>query len=222
MLIWWGQWIPWISDPDNLGSMLYLGPYFNLLPIFAVAFMVVQQKMMSPPAKNEEQEMQQKTMQIMMGVMGIFFYKMAAGLCLYFIASSMWGLAERKLLPKKSVKPLSPQPPWPKQCRAPAHGPRERDREKDEPETRMTKLKAWWQKLLESRREEMNRSARPLVPRGEGVGRRKRGRARRPVLQKTRSVNADFDSWINNATFGQPFEFKVLELHEHRSADVDL
>jgi len=150
MLIWWGQWIPWISDPDNLGGMLYLGPYFNLLPIFAVAFMVVQQKMMSPPAQNEEQEMQQKTMQIMMGVMGIFFYKMAAGLCLYFIASSMWGLAERKLLPKKSSQAAEPAAALAKAMPSARERRRERDREKEEPETRMTKLKAWWQKLLES------------------------------------------------------------------------
>ena len=83
--------------------MLYLGPFFNLLPVIAVGFMVVQQKMMAPPPQNEEQEVQQKTMQIMMGVMGIFFYKVAAGLCLYFIASSLWGVVERKMLPKKSV-----------------------------------------------------------------------------------------------------------------------
>src|SRR5262249_53158507 len=43
MLIWWGEHIPWISDPDNQGGMLYLGPYFNLLPVLAVSLMVVQQ-----------------------------------------------------------------------------------------------------------------------------------------------------------------------------------
>ena len=130
--------------------MLYLGPYFNLLPIFAVAFMVVQQKILSPPPQNEEQEMQQKTMQIMMGVMGIFFYKMAAGLCLYFIASSMWGLAERKLLQKE--QPSRGAGSRLGQSNAEhTRGHRDKhDREKEEPETRMTRLKAWWQKLLES------------------------------------------------------------------------
>jgi hypothetical protein len=29
------------------------------------------------------------------------FYKVAAGLCIYFIVSSAWGFCERKLLPKK-------------------------------------------------------------------------------------------------------------------------
>ena len=32
----------------------------------------------------------------MMIFMGVLFYKVASGLCLYFIASSLWGLAERK------------------------------------------------------------------------------------------------------------------------------
>jgi YidC/Oxa1 family membrane protein insertase len=33
------------------------------------------------------------------------FFKVAAGLCLYFIASSIWGIAERKMLPKPNVTP---------------------------------------------------------------------------------------------------------------------
>jgi len=30
----------------------------------------------------------------------VLFYKVASGLCLYFIASTLWGLAERRFLPK--------------------------------------------------------------------------------------------------------------------------
>jgi YidC/Oxa1 family membrane protein insertase len=44
--------------------------------------------------------MQQKMMKYMTIFMGLMFYKVASGLCLYFIASSLWGIAERKLLPK--------------------------------------------------------------------------------------------------------------------------
>jgi YidC/Oxa1 family membrane protein insertase len=44
--------------------------------------------------------MQQKMMQYMTLFMGIMFFKVASGLCVYFIASSIWGIAERKLLPK--------------------------------------------------------------------------------------------------------------------------
>jgi YidC/Oxa1 family membrane protein insertase len=48
--------------------------------------------------------MQQKMMQYMMIFMGVMFFKVASGLCLYFIASSLWGIAERKLLPKPAPK----------------------------------------------------------------------------------------------------------------------
>lgn len=101
--------IPWISRPADMGSFIYLGPFFNLLPIVAVSLMIVQQKMMTPPPQDEQQEMQQKMMKYMMVVFGLMFYKVAAGLCIYFIASSLWGLTERKMLPKK--KPASGEAP---------------------------------------------------------------------------------------------------------------
>ena len=31
------------------------------------------------------------------------FYKVASGLCLYFIVSSLWGIAERKALPQSAA-----------------------------------------------------------------------------------------------------------------------
>jgi len=56
--------------------------------------------MFTPPPTDEQQEAQQKMMTYMMVFMGFMFYKVAAGLCIYFVASSLWGLCERKLLPK--------------------------------------------------------------------------------------------------------------------------
>jgi YidC/Oxa1 family membrane protein insertase len=108
MLIGWGEHIPWISDPINQGSFLYLGPFFNILPIIAVALMMVQQKMMTPPPTDEQQEMNQKVMKWMTVFFGLMFYKVASGLCLYFIASNLWGLAERKLLPKRQTGSAPP------------------------------------------------------------------------------------------------------------------
>ena len=105
MLLEWGKGIPLLSRDSDYGGLIYLGPYFNLLPIFAVAFMVVQQKMMTPPAVDKEQEVQQKMMRFMMIFFGLFFYKMAAGLCIYIITSTLWGFAERKLLPKIKKTP---------------------------------------------------------------------------------------------------------------------
>jgi YidC/Oxa1 family membrane protein insertase len=105
MMIWWTEKIPIISDPANrdsgLFSLLYLGPYFNLLPVIAAGLMLVQQKLMMPPPVDEQAEMQQKMTKYMTVFFALMFYKMAAGLCLYFIVSSTWGLIERKMLPKK-------------------------------------------------------------------------------------------------------------------------
>jgi YidC/Oxa1 family membrane protein insertase len=103
MLFYWGQTIPWINRLEDMGGFLYLGPYFSLLPVLAVALMIVQQKFLMPPATDEAQEMQQKMMKYMMIFFGIMFYKVAAGLCIYFIVSSLWGLAERQLLPKAKL-----------------------------------------------------------------------------------------------------------------------
>jgi YidC/Oxa1 family membrane protein insertase len=100
MLVYWGQNIPWISRIQDMGGFLYLGPFFNILPVLAVTLMIVQQKFLMPPATDETQEMQQKMMKYMSVFFGIMFYKVAAGLCIYFIVSSVWGIAERQLLPK--------------------------------------------------------------------------------------------------------------------------
>jgi YidC/Oxa1 family membrane protein insertase len=108
MLVWWSEYIPFISTPDWYGWFWYLGPYLNVLPIIAVSLMMVQQKLTMPPPTDEQQETQQKMMKWMVVVMGVMFYKVAAGLCIYFIASNLWSFAERRLLPKK--KPGEPAP----------------------------------------------------------------------------------------------------------------
>jgi YidC/Oxa1 family membrane protein insertase len=77
-----------------------------------VLFLWQQQKMMPPPA-DEQAAMQQKIMKYMMIFMGVMFFKVASGLCLYFIASSTWGIVERKFLPKTS-KPQGGPPAEPK------------------------------------------------------------------------------------------------------------
>ncbi|MEO2090291.1 MAG: YidC/Oxa1 family insertase periplasmic-domain containing protein [Gemmataceae bacterium] len=111
MLVWWSEKIWFLSTPDSVGGMLYLGPYLNLLPIAAVTLMFINMKVSTPPPADEQQEMQQKTMKYMMIFMGVFFYKMAAGMCVYFIVSTTWGLIERKLLKKKKPNAtLAPEP----------------------------------------------------------------------------------------------------------------
>src|SRR5205085_10376707 len=60
MLVYWTENIPLLSRPEDYGSLLYLGPYLNLLPICAVSLMIYQQQKMMPPAADEQQAMQQK------------------------------------------------------------------------------------------------------------------------------------------------------------------
>ncbi len=108
MLLYWGESIPIISTPDSYGGILYLGPYLNLLPFIAITLTILQQQMMTPPAMDEQQEMNYKMMKYMTLFFGLMFYRVAAGLCIYFIASSVWAFTERQLLPKK--KPVTPGP----------------------------------------------------------------------------------------------------------------
>ncbi len=104
MLWYWQRAIPW----DYLtGETGWLGPYLNILPLLTIGLFIWQQKMVLPPPTDDQAAMQQKMMQYMMIFMGVMFFKVASGLCLYFIASSLWGIAERKLVPKTLAKPSS-------------------------------------------------------------------------------------------------------------------
>jgi YidC/Oxa1 family membrane protein insertase len=99
----------WINDlaaPDMLARLpvdvMFLGHWFNLLPILVVGLMLFQTKLFAPPATTPEAEMQQKTMKFMMIFMAVMFYKVPSGLGIYFITSSLWSIGERLLLPKIS------------------------------------------------------------------------------------------------------------------------
>ena len=112
MLVWWTEEIPYISTPSSMGGFNYLGPYFNILPLLAVTLIFLHQKLTMPPPTDEQQEMQQKMMKFMVFAMALFFYKVAAGLCIYFICSTGWALAERKLIPrpKPPAEPVGGKP----------------------------------------------------------------------------------------------------------------
>jgi len=123
MTLWWSEKIPILSTPDSLGGFLYLGPFLNILPLIAVGLMMWQQSKMMPPATDEMAQQQRMMMKIMLGMMALFFYKVAAGLCIYFIATTVWGIIERQLIPKPKVNlgevgpngtSAPPEPPKPK------------------------------------------------------------------------------------------------------------
>jgi len=93
------NWLGWTSFSTGQG-IFALGPYFNILPMLTVVLFIIQQKVMMPPATDDNMRMQQTMMKYMMIFMGLIFFKVPSGLCVYFIASTLWGLAERKLIPK--------------------------------------------------------------------------------------------------------------------------
>lgn len=105
MLVWWGEHVPYISTPADIGSLLYLGPYLNVLPIIAVGLMLYQQNKMMPPPTDDQMAAQQRMMKFMMILVAFMFYKVAAGLAVYFIVSTLWGLMERALISKPKDKP---------------------------------------------------------------------------------------------------------------------
>ena len=106
------QWCSNLAAPDQLmywKDMIHsalgdetgwLGPYLNILPLITMVLFIAQQKLFTPPPTDDNQKMMQKMMTFMMVAMGVMFFKVPAGLCLYFITSSLWGIIERKLLPK--------------------------------------------------------------------------------------------------------------------------
>jgi len=97
----WDSWMPGFLADEADG---YLGPFFNVFPLITVTLFLIQQKLFTPPATDEQTKMQQQMMTYMTVFMGVMFYKVPAGLCIYFITSSLWGIAERKLLPKSKPK----------------------------------------------------------------------------------------------------------------------
>jgi len=91
---------PFLTAPEG-----WLGPFLNLFPLATIALFLWQQKLFMPPALDEQAQMQQQVMKYMMFFMALMFFKVPCGLCLYFIASSLWGIAERLLLPTTGPQP---------------------------------------------------------------------------------------------------------------------
>jgi YidC/Oxa1 family membrane protein insertase len=155
MLAWWGEHIPFVSDPRNLGSFLYLGPFFNLLPIVWVVLMLIQQKIMTPPPADEQQAMQQKMMKYMMIPFFLFFYKVPAGLCVYWIGSILWSLGERKLLPKRPAPGVPAATPERKGAVAAPATRKAKGAEKAakrDGNGTVQRMSDWWQEVLKQAR----------------------------------------------------------------------
>ncbi|MFA5411688.1 MAG: membrane protein insertase YidC [Candidatus Omnitrophota bacterium] len=90
-------WVKDLSEPDKLFtlpvSLPVLSNEFNILPIIMAIGMFFQQKISSASASGPSAE-QQKIMLIVMPIMfGLIFYRMPAGLVLYWLVNSMLMLA---------------------------------------------------------------------------------------------------------------------------------
>ncbi len=95
MMLDWSGFMPgFLVAPEG-----WLGPYLNIFPLLTIGLFLWQQKLFMPPAVDEQAKMQQQVMKYMMFFMALMFFKVPCGLCLYFIASSLWGIAERLMLP---------------------------------------------------------------------------------------------------------------------------
>ena len=91
----WSNVLPgFLTAPEG-----WLGPFLNLFPLATIGLFLWQQKLFMPPAVDEQSQIQQQVMKYMMFFMALMFFKVPCGLCLYFIASSLWGIAERLYLP---------------------------------------------------------------------------------------------------------------------------
>ena len=101
------NWLGWTSFNTGQG-IIALGPYFNLLPMLTVTLFLIQMVITMPPPTDEQSQMQRKIMQYMMVFMGLLFFKVPSGLCLYFIVSTVWGLLERRFIPKPHAQPAVP------------------------------------------------------------------------------------------------------------------
>lgn len=141
MLAWWGEAVPYLTHPDGQGTITYLGPYLNLLPVIAAVLIFVQQKMSMPAEMSEEQRQQYNIMKYMTGFMALMFYRVPAGLSLYFICSSLWGLAERKLVKKLIADQKIIDEAKPRTAK---------DSPKGKPKTIATpsRFQKWWEELL--------------------------------------------------------------------------
>lgn len=103
-------WIDDLSAPDVLFSwgqpIWFIGNEFHLLPILMGLTMFLQQKLTSKlpkdPTKLTDAEKQQKTMGNMMAILfTVMFYNFPSGLNIYFMLSTLFGIAQQVWMTKK-------------------------------------------------------------------------------------------------------------------------
>lgn len=99
-------WMTDLAKPDRAWPLHWKLPignytleYLNVLPPLMVVLWVLQQALMPKPA-DEQQAKMQKLMMFMPILMGVFLYNYAAGLSLYMITQSLFGIMEISVIKK--------------------------------------------------------------------------------------------------------------------------
>ncbi len=97
----------WIQDlalPDRLfhfgTNVIFLGDYFNLLPVLMTIVWVIQQKT-APKPEDPQMQQQQKIFLYMTVFFGFMFYSVASGLVLYWMVMNVFGIVEQMLIKKQ-------------------------------------------------------------------------------------------------------------------------
>ncbi len=117
-------WIHDLSLPDaTLPVSTYIGDTFllsflahngfltlNILPILWIVLSIVQFKM-QPKPDDPQQAAMQRQMGCIFPIMGLLFYGFASGFALYFIVSSVYSIAESKLIKHNLIKQGVMPPP---------------------------------------------------------------------------------------------------------------
>jgi len=103
----WHRWMPDFIAGRGTG---WFGPFLNILPLVTITLFIIQQKVLMPKATDEQTRTAQNMMMMMTIMMGVLFFRVPAGLCIYFITSSTWSLVERFLIkrftPQAEIKTL--------------------------------------------------------------------------------------------------------------------
>lgn len=114
-------WITDLSEPDRLFTLPFAIPIpfstqgidaINLLPILGAVAILFSQELM--PTSGPTQTPQQKMMmRIMPVIFTLFMYNLAAGLNLYFLVSSLIGIAQNMVIQRVKIepKPVAPKKP---------------------------------------------------------------------------------------------------------------
>lgn len=97
-------WVHDLSEPDRLFmlpfSLPVLGDSFNLLPLFMIASMVIQQKMTPQSGATAEQ---QKIFAFMPLIFGFIFYRMPSGLVLYWFLNNVLSIVQQMFVQRIKV-----------------------------------------------------------------------------------------------------------------------